>query len=114
MLWLLFAWFSSRPEAPAAPSRARRAGQRTHAVAAPWRCSAGGESTHVVYKRIREGTFAEVPPTVSEECRHLIGGLLTVNVPDRATLEQVMAHPWLSTGESGAAHVWPAVSELTT
>ena len=38
----------------------------------------------------------KLPRTMSGSCRHLLQGCLAVSEHQRLTLEQILAHPWLT------------------
>ena len=72
----------------------------------------GGEPTHKVCSRIREGRFKAPPPSLSEACKSLIAGMLTVDPQARLSVRQVLEHPWLRGVEAahGTVSLRPSVS----
>uniref|UniRef100_A0A8D2JQE5 non-specific serine/threonine protein kinase n=1 Tax=Sciurus vulgaris TaxID=55149 RepID=A0A8D2JQE5_SCIVU len=59
-----------------------------------------------VRRRVTEGTY-ELPPHLSQGAQSLIREMLTVDLAQRPTLEQVLGHPWLSQGCRYSAHLEP-------
>lgn len=50
-----------------------------------------------LYKKIASGTYTS-PDYLMPNARHLISRLITVDPKKRATLEEVLAHPWVNEG----------------
>ncbi|KAJ3127920.1 hypothetical protein HK098_005561 [Nowakowskiella sp. JEL0407] len=50
-----------------------------------------------LYKKIATGTYT-IPDYLLPEARHLIGRLITVDPKKRATLKEVLSHPWVNQG----------------
>ncbi|KAI9143303.1 kinase-like domain-containing protein, partial [Paraphysoderma sedebokerense] len=53
------------------------------------------ENIKELYKKISSGTYT-VPSYLSPDARHLIQRLITVDPKKRATLDEVMNHPWVN------------------
>eukprot|EP01052_Picozoa_sp_SAG31_P022303 SAG31_NODE_1769_length_7312_cov_9.295577_3_plen_400_part_00 len=62
--------------------------------------SVGGEPTAVVYSRIRAGHYSPFPSFLSDGCKDLIRRMLDTNPQERATIQQISAHPWMQAGPS--------------
>jgi len=66
------------------------------------------ENQKRLFNKIRNGDFQFHPEYwggVSEEAKNLIRGLLTVDMKQRLTVDQALAHPWLKrSAEDLAAH----------
>ncbi|KAJ3057122.1 serine/threonine-protein kinase KIN2 [Rhizophlyctis rosea] len=57
-------------------------------------------SMPVLHAKIKEGRV-EYPPHLSPECKHLISRMLVTNPLQRATLEEVKMHTWITKGFDG-------------
>jgi serine/threonine protein kinase len=58
------------------------------------------QSMPQLHAKIKKGVV-EYPPWLTPECRSLIARMLTTNPQDRATLHEIMSHPWMTKGFSG-------------
>ncbi|CAK3961712.1 kinase kin1 [Lecanosticta acicola] len=58
------------------------------------------QSMPQLHAKIKKGVV-EYPPWLTPECRGLIARMLTTNPQDRATLQEIMNHPWMTKGFSG-------------
>ncbi|KAK5164841.1 Serine/threonine-protein kinase [Saxophila tyrrhenica] len=58
------------------------------------------QSMPQLHAKIKKG-FVEYPPWLSPECRNLIARMLTTNPSERATLQDIMNHPWMTKGFNG-------------
>ncbi|KAK4507710.1 hypothetical protein PRZ48_001445 [Zasmidium cellare] len=58
------------------------------------------QSMPQLHAKIKKGVV-EYPPWLTPECRGLIARMLTTNPHDRATLHEIMNHPWMTKGFSG-------------
>ncbi|SMQ46913.1 unnamed protein product [Zymoseptoria tritici ST99CH_3D1] len=58
------------------------------------------QSMPQLHAKIKKGVV-EYPPWLSFECRTLIARMLTTNPNDRATLQEIMTHPWMVKGFNG-------------
>ncbi|KAJ3333212.1 MAP/microtubule affinity-regulating kinase 3 [Blyttiomyces sp. JEL0837] len=54
-----------------------------------------------LYKKIASGTYT-CPDYLMPNARHLIGRLITVDPKKRATLDEVLTHPWVNEGYDAA------------
>lgn len=48
-----------------------------------------------LFEQIRKGDYV-VPPSLSENCRSFIRGLMTVNCDDRMSIGMALRHPWIA------------------
>jgi serine/threonine protein kinase len=48
-----------------------------------------------LFQQIRKGEYV-IPSFLSQSARGFLAGLMTVSVPERLTVEQALAHPWLT------------------
>ncbi|KAL4401437.1 Serine/threonine-protein kinase [Malassezia pachydermatis] len=55
------------------------------------------QSMPVLHARIKRG-IVEYPAWLSPECKHLLSRMLVTNPHRRATLEEVVSHPWMLKG----------------
>ncbi|KAK0948644.1 Serine/threonine-protein kinase, partial [Friedmanniomyces endolithicus] len=53
-----------------------------------------------LHAKIKRGNV-EYPPWLSPECRGLIARMLNTNPQERATLTEIMSHPWMTKGYNG-------------
>lgn len=51
------------------------------------------QNTQALYQKILHARY-RCPPTLSAECRHLIGKILNTDPTKRYTIEQIRQHPW--------------------
>ncbi|PVZ98907.1 hypothetical protein BB558_005085 [Smittium angustum] len=51
-------------------------------------------SMHVLYSKIKSGKFT-MPLFITSDCTHLLNRLLTVNPKSRATMAEILNHPWM-------------------
>ena len=58
------------------------------------------QSMPQLHAKIKKGVV-EYPPWLTPECRSLIARMLTTNPQDRATLQEIMSHPWMLKGFNG-------------
>ncbi|KXT04440.1 hypothetical protein AC578_3623 [Pseudocercospora eumusae] len=58
------------------------------------------QSMPQLHAKIKKGVV-EYPPWLSPECRGLIARMLTTNPSERATLQEIMTHPWMTKGFNG-------------
>ncbi|KAI5369382.1 putative serine/threonine-protein kinase, active [Septoria linicola] len=58
------------------------------------------QSMPQLHAKIKKGVV-EYPPWLSSECRQLIARMLTTNPLERATLQEIMTHPWMTKGFNG-------------
>ena len=58
------------------------------------------QSMPQLHAKIKKG-FVEYPPWLTPECRNLISRMLTTNPHERATLQEIMNHSWMTKGFSG-------------
>ena len=58
------------------------------------------QSMPQLHAKIKKGVV-EYPPWLTPECRTLIARMLTTNPADRATLHEIMSHPWMTKGFNG-------------
>ncbi|KAH0789339.1 CAMK family protein kinase [Histomonas meleagridis] len=56
----------------------------------PWNVS----NTSIMLRQILKGLYT-IPSYVSSDCRELIGQMMRVNPQERASIEDVLKHPWL-------------------
>lgn len=54
-------------------------------------------SMPVLHQRIKSG-IVEYPAWLSPECKHLLSTMLVTNPHQRATMQEVMSHPWMMKG----------------
>ena len=62
----------------------------------PWTASSGDD----LFEQIKHATYSFPSPwwdAVSEDAKHLVRGLLTVDAQQRLTAVQAAAHPWIET-----------------
>ncbi|KAF8881586.1 hypothetical protein BD779DRAFT_1445410 [Infundibulicybe gibba] len=59
------------------------------------------QSMPALHAKIKRG-LVEYPVWLSAECRHLLSRMLVTNPADRASLADVLCHPWMTRGFSGA------------
>lgn len=55
------------------------------------------QSMPALHARIKRG-YVDYPSWLSPECRHLLSRMLVTNPAQRATLAEVLAHPWMMKG----------------
>jgi len=60
----------------------------------PWEYASHESQLFRAYSRGE--TLGLCPPWFSHECTSLIRSMLTINVQDRATMDDVLAHPWMN------------------
>lgn len=58
------------------------------------------QSMPQLHAKIKRGNV-EYPPWLSPECRGLIARMLTTNPADRATMHEILNHPWMNKGFNG-------------
>lgn len=58
------------------------------------------QSVNVLHEKIKRGTV-EYPPFISHECVSLLSRMLVVDPLHRATVKEVMRHPWMCRGYDG-------------
>lgn len=59
------------------------------------------QSMPQLHAKIKKGVV-EYPPWLTAECRNLIARMLTTDPSQRATLAEIMTHPWMTKGFNGA------------
>ena len=59
------------------------------------------QSMPQLHAKIKKGNV-EYPPWLTPECKNLISRMLTTDPSSRATLAEIMTHPWMTKGFSGA------------
>lgn len=59
------------------------------------------QSMPQLHAKIKKG-HVEYPPWLTPECRNLISRMLNTDPSQRATLAEIMTHPWMTKGFSGA------------
>ncbi|KAL4786052.1 hypothetical protein BJX76DRAFT_140065 [Aspergillus varians] len=59
------------------------------------------QSMPKLHAKIKQGVF-EYPPGLTAECRHIISRMLVTDPKQRASLAEIMSHPWMNKGFSGA------------
>ena len=57
------------------------------------------QSMPQLHAKIKKGVV-EYPPWLTPECRSLIARMLTTNPSERASLQEIMSHPWMTKGFS--------------
>lgn len=63
------------------------------------------QSTAALYRQIKRGEFDFPKPywdDISDNAKNLVCGLLTVDAKKRLTPDQVLAHPWISSGTASS------------
>ncbi|EKM76272.1 hypothetical protein AGABI1DRAFT_78686 [Agaricus bisporus var. burnettii JB137-S8] len=58
------------------------------------------QSMPALHAKIKRG-LVEYPVWLSAECKHLLSRILVTNPANRATLHEVLTHPWMLRGHSG-------------
>ncbi|WFD36795.1 non-specific serine/threonine protein kinase [Malassezia cuniculi] len=58
------------------------------------------QSMPALHAKIKRG-HVEYPPWLSTECKHLLSRMLVTNPITRATLPEVLSHPWMTRGYDG-------------
>ncbi|KAL4809541.1 hypothetical protein BDV18DRAFT_132280 [Aspergillus unguis] len=58
------------------------------------------QSMPKLHAKIKQGVF-EYPPGLTAECRHIISRMLVTDPKQRATLTDIMNHPWMNKGFNG-------------
>ena len=58
------------------------------------------QSMPQLHAKIKKGVV-EYPPWLTPECRTLIARMLTTNPSERASLQEIMNHPWMTKGFNG-------------
>ncbi|KDQ22866.1 hypothetical protein PLEOSDRAFT_1069072 [Pleurotus ostreatus PC15] len=58
------------------------------------------QSMPALHAKIKRG-LVEYPVWLSAECKHLLSRMLVTNPPQRATLSEVLSHPWMTRGFTG-------------
>ncbi|KAF2862860.1 Pkinase-domain-containing protein, partial [Piedraia hortae CBS 480.64] len=58
------------------------------------------QSMPQLHAKIKRG-YVEYPPWLSPECKGLIGRALTTNPQERATMHEILNHPWMNKGYNG-------------
>ncbi|KAL9050318.1 MAG: hypothetical protein Q9162_006706 [Coniocarpon cinnabarinum] len=59
------------------------------------------QSMPQLHAKIKKGAV-EYPPWLSSECKHIISRMLVTDPKNRATLSEIMNHPWMTKGFNGA------------
>lgn len=59
------------------------------------------QSMPQLHAKIKKG-FVEYPPWLTPECRNLISRMLNTDPQQRATLSEIMTHPWMTKGFNSA------------
>ncbi|KAL2818972.1 hypothetical protein BDW59DRAFT_125908 [Aspergillus cavernicola] len=59
------------------------------------------QSMPKLHAKIKQGVF-EYPPGLTAECRHIISRMLVTDPKQRASLAEIMSHPWMTKGFGGA------------
>ncbi|RAH48214.1 putative serine/threonine protein kinase Kin1 [Aspergillus brunneoviolaceus CBS 621.78] len=59
------------------------------------------QSMPKLHAKIKQGVF-EYPPGLTAECRHIISRMLVTDPKQRASLTEIMNHPWMNKGFNGA------------
>ncbi|KAJ9060646.1 Serine/threonine-protein kinase [Entomophthora muscae] len=59
------------------------------------------KSMTVIHHKIKKGVV-KYPSWLSPDCRHLLSRLLVTNPAERATMVEILQHPWLNKGFHGA------------
>lgn len=59
-----------------------------------------------LFNQIKKGEYT-IPPYLSDECQNLLSRLLTVDGNARITLDEALAHPWMTGGGQGEMAVAP-------
>jgi serine/threonine protein kinase len=59
------------------------------------------QSMPQLHAKIKKG-HVEYPPWLTPECRNLISRMLTTDPSQRATLAEILTHPWMTKGFNGA------------
>ncbi|KAL4872773.1 hypothetical protein BDV12DRAFT_126184 [Aspergillus spectabilis] len=59
------------------------------------------QSMPKLHAKIKQGVF-EYPPGLSHECRSIISRMLVTDPKQRASLAEIMSHPWMNKGYGGA------------
>ena len=68
-----------------------------------------GDTADDLYRRVLRGDF-KAPNFISRESRDLLRRMLTVDPARRATIEDVLAHPWTAAAFTSSAYGYPAGS----
>ncbi|THC88460.1 hypothetical protein EYZ11_012093 [Aspergillus tanneri] len=55
------------------------------------------QSMPKLHAKIKQGVF-EYPPGLTTECRHIISRMLVTDPKQRASLAEIMSHPWMNKG----------------
>ncbi|CAK45372.1 hypothetical protein CBS63078_5507 [Aspergillus niger] len=58
------------------------------------------QSMPKLHAKIKQGVF-EYPPGLTTECRHIISRMLVTDPKQRASLAEIMNHPWMNKGFNG-------------
>ncbi|KAI9373068.1 hypothetical protein BJX61DRAFT_407300 [Aspergillus egyptiacus] len=58
------------------------------------------QSMPKLHAKIKQGVF-EYPPGLTAECRHIISRMLVTDPKQRASLTEIMNHPWMNKGFNG-------------
>ncbi|KAI9036418.1 putative serine/threonine protein kinase Kin1 [Aspergillus affinis] len=58
------------------------------------------QSMPKLHAKIKQGVF-EYPPGLTAECRHIISRMLVTDPKQRASLAEIMNHPWMNKGFNG-------------
>ncbi|PYH99371.1 serine/threonine protein kinase Kin1 [Aspergillus ellipticus CBS 707.79] len=58
------------------------------------------QSMPKLHAKIKQGSF-EYPPGLTTECRHIISRMLVTDPKQRASLSEIMNHPWMNKGFGG-------------
>ncbi|KAK2738861.1 serine/threonine-protein kinase KIN2 [Myotisia sp. PD_48] len=65
-----------------------------------------------LHAKIKKG-IVEYPPGLSSDCRHIISRMLVTDPKQRASLGEIMNHPWMMKGYSGPPENFLKPRELT-
>lgn len=58
-----------------------------------------GPTQAALFKAIQKGTYEALPGHISADCRDLVRRLLIVSPEQRATMDQILEHPWCRSSE---------------
>jgi serine/threonine protein kinase len=73
----------------------------------PWTMA----NTSLMLRQILKGSYT-VPSSVSPKCRELIMGMMSVDVSQRLTIGQILAHPWMATAQRCKYALWAGIRQV--